>query len=373
MRGRCPTRIARADVAGPARANLKWSRYTGPNEADIVDYGAVMSSPVVAADGTIYVGVQGTGTVRGGLLAFAADGTPAWHYDTGTQPVLSGAVVRADGSVVFVSHDGTVIALEPTGTLRWSTSLGAPSNASPLVGPDGTLYVGSENGITALTSGGTVAWSQPGCNVNGGGASLQPDGSIRYNCGSSLPVLLPSGAPSFSVPLSATDDAPIISAPPTIGPDGAVWYSARTASGIGGVTMTATLYSYSPSAGFQKREFDWSATAMSNSPALMPNGNAVIGVPYHVSGSQGGLAAAPIAGGSSVWGSYGQGIDAQPSVDVDGNVYFVAGTTLVSVGPDGSPRWTAGLDSRVPFGIAIGGDGTLYVGTVNGWLYAYGP
>ena len=143
--------------------------------------------------------------------------------------------------------------------------------------------------------------------------------------------------------------------------------------GIGGITTTATLYSYSPSAGFQKREFDWTVTAMFNSPALLPNGDAAVGVPYHVSGSRGGLAAAPIAGGASVWGSYADEIAAQPSVDLNGNVYFVAGTTLVSLGPGGTSRWTAGVDSGVQMGIAIGADGTLVVGTVNGWLYAYGP
>lgn len=372
MRGRCPTRMARADVAGPARANLKWSQRIGPSVSDIVDYGSVVSSPVVAADGTIYVGVQGTGTYSGGLVAYASDGTFKWHYDTGHADVRGGAVVRADGSLVLATSAGNAVALESTGQVRWSTSLGAQAFASPLVGPDGTIYFGTQSGVTALRADGSFAWSSAGCVLGTGGGSLHPDGTIRYNCGTNVRVLLPNGT-AGSPNLPATDDAQTIYAPPTIAPDGVVWYSGLSASGIAGITKAATLYSYGPQPGFQKRSFDWDSTAMFNSPALLPTGNAVTGVPYHVGGSQGAVVSAPASGGSSMIGaSSTQRIVAQPSVDVAGNIYFLANATLVSIGPTGTPRWSAAVDSNVQIGIAIGADGTIYVGTVNGWLYAFG-
>lgn len=185
-------------------------------------------------------------------------------------------------------------------------------------------------------------------------------------------VLLPSGAPG-SGNLAATDQDQTIYAPPTIGPGGAVWFAGLTNHQVGGISYYATLYSYSQATGLQKRQFDWDSTAFFNSPALLPNGDAVTGVPYPVNGNQDAFGAAPIAGGFAQWASYSQRIEAQPSVDIDGNVYFIAGTTLVSLGPNGSPRWTASVDSAVQIGLAMGADGTIYVGTVNGWLYAYGP
>jgi outer membrane protein assembly factor BamB len=363
--------MARADVAGPARANLRWSQWLGPNPADITQFDSVVSSPAVAADGTIYIGVQGTGLVPSGLLAFAPDGTEKWHYDTGLNAVESGAVVRADGSVVFASVDGTLVALEPTGQLRWSTSLGARASASPLVGPDGTVYEGTDNGIVAVHPDGTIAWTSPGCDVGTGGASLQPDGSISFNCQGAVMVLLPSGAPG-SPNLSATDGMQVIYGPPTIGPGGEVWFAANSATP--NQSPSATLYSYSSAAGFQKREFGWEGAAFFNSPALLPGGDAVTGVPYpDPPNNRGAFGAAQLAGGFTQWQAYPQGIEVQPSVDVDGNVYFIDGTTVVSLGPTGTPRWTSAVDSSVEYGLAIGSDGTIYVGTVNGYLYAFGP
>jgi outer membrane protein assembly factor BamB len=363
--------MARADVKGPARANLRWSYRIGPSDTDLVDYGGVVSSPVVAADGTIYVGTRGTGSVASGLLALAPDGTLKWHYDTGANGVSSGAAVRADGSVVFASDDGTLFALETSGQRRWSTSLKARAFASPLVGPDGTIYMGTESGLTAVRSDGSIAWSNPGCAVGDGGASLQPDGSIRYTCQSALMVVSPSGVPGSGT-LSATGDHQKIYGPPTIGPNGEVWFTALSVPGAA-TTFSATLYSYSQVAGFQKRDFNWAATAFFNGPALLPNGDAVTGAPYGVNGAQMEFVSVPIAGGFSQWATYAQGTEAQPSVDVDGNVYFTAGNTLVSLGPTGAPRWTASVDSTVLIGMAVGADGTIYAGTVNGWLYAYGP
>jgi PQQ-like domain len=370
MRGRCPTRIARADVAGPARANLKWSQAIYSSGNPNLNYGSVVSSPVVAADGTIYVGIGGSGLFPGGLLAFApADGSLLWHYDTGASEVASGAVVRADGSVVFASDDGTAVALETTGQMRWSTPLGAKSFAPPLVGPDGTIYMGTDNGLTALHADGSVAWTQSLCADVSGGASLQADGSIVYSCQSVLWMTSPSGVAGSSLPVF--HDYQAISAPPTVGPGGAVWYAASSVSG--GTDSYATLYSYSPAAGFQYREFGWEAAAFSNSPALLANGDAITGAPYLMNGNKDGIVTAPITGGYTQGPSYPLGIQPQVTVDVAGNLYFVAGFTLVSLAPDLSPRWTATLDSEVQMGIAMGGDGTLYVGTVDGYLYAFAP
>jgi len=47
MRGYCPPHLGRSPVTGAQRASLRWAVVTG---------GPVLSSPAVAADGTVYVG-----------------------------------------------------------------------------------------------------------------------------------------------------------------------------------------------------------------------------------------------------------------------------------------------------------------------------
>ena len=44
------------------------------------------------------------------------------------------------------SEDDRLWAIEPDGKLRWSVELGADVDSSPVIGPDGTIYVGSDDG-----------------------------------------------------------------------------------------------------------------------------------------------------------------------------------------------------------------------------------
>jgi hypothetical protein len=323
---------------------------------------------VVAADGTIYVGTQATGLLSSGLVAFAPDGTEKWHYDTGSNDVYSGAAVRADGSVVFASSDGTLYALETTGQLRWSVSLGATALASPLVVPDGTIYMGTQSGLTAVHADGTVAWSYASPPAGSGGASLMPDGTIAFNAQTSIVVLNPSG--TFVVDYPALDGSQLIDGAPTIGPGPSIWYGGFTAPPT---TGSSTLYSYSQATGFQKREFAWANGTFFNGPALLADGEAVFGAPSSTSPTGWGFYVSAVTGGFTQWATYPNGVQAQPTVDVDGNSYFVTDTTVVSLDPTGAQRWTGGVDSSVWIGLAMGADGTLYIGTVNGYLYAYGP
>jgi outer membrane protein assembly factor BamB len=47
---------------------------------------------------------------------------------------------------LFGSQDDRVYALEPDGKLRWSVELGGDVDSSPILSPDGTIYVGSDDG-----------------------------------------------------------------------------------------------------------------------------------------------------------------------------------------------------------------------------------
>jgi hypothetical protein len=67
-----------------------------------------------------------------------------WKVLTGGA-VRSSPVVGHDGTIYVGSEDGNVWALNPDGTTRWTFQTGGPVHSSPAIGPDGTVYVGSDD------------------------------------------------------------------------------------------------------------------------------------------------------------------------------------------------------------------------------------
>jgi len=105
--------------------------------------GVSSSSPVLGADGTIYI------SVNTNHCAVSAEGKMLWSWKFWnlTRPHLFGetaAAVLADHTVIFTGRDGFVMTLPPDSNGKewiWNYWLAAPSYASPLVAPDGTVYV----------------------------------------------------------------------------------------------------------------------------------------------------------------------------------------------------------------------------------------
>jgi len=152
--------------------NILWSVDLGP--------GRQTSSPTIGPDGTIYA-LSGEGR----LSAVTPDGRVKWTQQTG--PILkSSPALGRDGTVYVPSMNGKLYAIAPpqdeatqAGTIRWifrfaefpgykqpvvshSPPAGADgigSGASPMVGPDGTIYVGANNSnFYAISPDGHLDW-----------------------------------------------------------------------------------------------------------------------------------------------------------------------------------------------------------------------
>jgi outer membrane protein assembly factor BamB len=125
------------------------------------DEDEIHGEPVFGPDNTIYFGSDDY-TVS----AKSADGSPVTLIETDDK-VQSTPAVNANGTIYFLSLDGYFYALLPSGQVKWKKQIASiPVEwipASPVIAPDGTVYVGSfQDGFYAFAGDGaplTGKWS----------------------------------------------------------------------------------------------------------------------------------------------------------------------------------------------------------------------
>ena len=112
------------------------------------------STPIARdSDGSIRVGfaqmaeaVGDNSLIAGKIVRYDADGKKKWTVSTGpltdTQPTLG-----ADGTVYVASRAGTIYAIAPNGSTRWTYDVGAVMNNTQIaIGLGNKLYVATEDG-----------------------------------------------------------------------------------------------------------------------------------------------------------------------------------------------------------------------------------
>ncbi len=307
-----------------ADGSLKWT-YTTLN--------AIKSSPAIGLDGSVYCAVYEASSNRLVLYATSSEGDTLWVYKTDSASnnnegiIASSPVIGADGTIyIGSSANGLLYAINPDGGQKWSYDTSHYIYSSPAIGADGTVYIGSD--YHALLA-------------------IKPDGSLKWQY--SLPY-----------PLSS----------PAIGVDGTIF--------IAGIHDD--LYAINSDSSLK-----WSLAVKSgfaSSPAVDRDG-----VVY--AGSADGSMCAISPEGSFKWtyatdirGNAG-GIYSTPAIGADGVVYFgtgwrpssesrINGHKFYAIRADGSLLWNCTTNDAVLSSPAIGADGTVYVGSMDGKLYAFG-
>jgi len=324
----------------PANPVLKWTYETS----------AIFQSPVVGADGTIYLGdsehwvyaLNGDGSLRwknpiegtlssaspalapdgtiyvamdDGLYAFQPDGSLKWRAAGGDSWCFSSPVVTYDGSIYVGWSDNKLFAFSPSGAKKWEFQTIGQITAAPAIAPDGSIYIISADGtLYAINPDGTLRW-QPVSLSDGflGSVAIASDGTLYIGAlDKNLYALNPNGLILWRAPCGGR----ILHSSPAIAPDGTIYVGAED----------YRLYAFNPD-GSQKWSF--------------PTGGV---------------------------------IDASPVVDGNGTVYIGSDDgQLYAVRPDGTPAWPTPIDFGEPIRheVAIGSDGTLYVAGYHVFI-AYG-
>ena len=134
--------------------------------SDIPGVNSQGASPLIASDGTIYIG-----TIDNRLLAINPNGTLKWKFETDGAIYQLGMNIGLDGAIYFVDNTNHLYAVDQSGMLRWKIGenykFGYSDPSGISFSPDGeTLYLGCDGtaesdtikGLVAVDVTGKVKW-----------------------------------------------------------------------------------------------------------------------------------------------------------------------------------------------------------------------
>lgn len=152
---------------GKDKKELLWKYKTGSS---------IESSPAIGADGTVYVGSH-----DGFFYAFNKNGSVKWKvkltepsYDARwntSKAIMASPAIAKDGTIYINTASDFLHALNPDGSEKWRFPIKWHNDFwnGPNIGPDGTIYIGTArfdknsegSGLYALNPNGTRKWFSP--------------------------------------------------------------------------------------------------------------------------------------------------------------------------------------------------------------------
>jgi len=318
-------------------------------------------------------------------------GVEAWKTDV-DGPACGGPVIGKDGTIYIGSYD--LNAVNPNGTIKWKYHTGHSIACCPAIDENGTIYFGVIYGyhlLYALYPNGTQKWVAGTEGDLESSPAIGPDGTIFVGTeGNTIIAINPDGTRKWTV-----HTGNVVYSSPAIGPDGTVYCGCHD----------TYLYAINPNGTVQWKfkTGDWVrvgpcigddgtiyCVSLDNYLyAIAPNGTMnwktiVGGGPSPIVGFDGtiycgsGSIFAINPDGSTKWtcsipGNIGGGTPCQAS---DGTIYIGAGNCIAAVNPDGTPKWQKNIGLYVDSPPAIGADGTVYIGDWGmdpQYIHAFGP
>jgi outer membrane protein assembly factor BamB len=169
----------------------------------------VLATGALGADGTSYFQTTDTNVV-----ALSSDGTQRWTSFTGGGN--SAPVVGTDGTVYAVNQDGTVYAINPAdGNQIWTYNLGAPSVQAPAIDPSrNVLYAVNDAGTLQPIDLSSHTGKTPyAAGADASGPIVGPDGTVYVGGAGKLAAVDPdSGAAKwvFTPPMQGVVSTPAL-------------------------------------------------------------------------------------------------------------------------------------------------------------------
>ncbi|NPV88381.1 PQQ-binding-like beta-propeller repeat protein [Coprothermobacteraceae bacterium] len=326
----------------------------------------VLSSPVIGSDGTVYV------ASRPYLYAISRDGAEKWKFkmfdEVNAAKYLSTPAIGADGTIYAGSDNGYVYALNPNGTLKWKALVKDFVHGSICIGNDGTIYAVTEDGtLYALNPNGTQKWSiKLGSSI--GAPSVGLDGSLLVAAIDGYRVSIWRVQPNGSYTSFWAADWVSFASGLTIGGDGTLYVVPMFNSGT--LQEQTYLFAINPAGAIRWQAKIADARLLIAEVALGPGGMIYVGsIDYYLR--------AIGSDGKVKWEFLSNGRILDPPVtSKDGTIVFATAAngfgSIYAVTASGTLKWKVDAESDIGTSPAIAADGTVYVGSVDGTLYAIG-
>lgn len=336
--GRDRRHTRRSPYCGAQTGHVRWAYTTSGN---------VQSSPVIGANGTVYVG-----SYDRKLYAICPDGEKKWSCASGI--ITTSPALGLDGTVYFAtrSESSVIHAVNSDGTSKWYYAVGGyGGDSSPALSLDGTIYlIGSRTRLFALDPGGALDWDFQLDGQSFSSPSIGETGLVYLGGQRNLYCVNPDGTENWSYASAAS----IFVSAPAIAADGTVYFGIE-ANSLYALHADGTL-----------RWVFQTGGPVFSSPALGADGTVYIGCSdnsmYAVNPD-----------GTQRWAyATGGAIQSSPAVGADGVVYFGSEDhSVYAVNPDGSLLWSYATGDDVESSPALAADGTVYIGSNDDKLYAF--
>ena len=350
---RTPDHAGRSPTPGPQTGQVRWKTSLG---------NAVHASPVIGSDGTVYVG-----DTKGTFYAVRPDGTIAWSTSLGTG-ISSAAIV--DGVVCVAATDttaqgGSVYGLGPGGGRTWK--FGTQAFAELTAASDHTLLFGDAFSLYALRADGTMRWSlNTGDTGVSSPATMPTNGTIVIHSDQNglFYGVTPDGHSRWELMAGQATGTS------TIASDGTS-FAVEGDGTVFSITAQGTL-------NWQKQLGGWNYST----PDIGSDGTLYVSGPREPGSDSGApdavlLSISPSSGTVRWRAAVGTWTNldlASPVMGSDGTLYVGSADGMVyAIAADGTKRWSISTGGPVLSTGAIGTDGTLYIGSDDGNLYAIGP
>jgi large repetitive protein len=291
------------------------------------------------------------GAILGGGLSFEAQAA------TGPWPVY-GHDARHTGVSAYQGPSAPV-------ATQWSFPV-SKSGSSSVLGPDGTIYMGTSSGVYAMNPDGTVKWTfigDPDITINSTPA-VASDGTIYVGIGNDLYAINPDGTEKWRESTGG-----LVLSSPMLSSNGTIYVGSND-----GYVYAIDSHAADPAA-----RLKWKSAFVGsvgyNAPAISPDGDTVYITSRYLSDSTVGAIAAIDAGTGLVdWQVPTPGgivFQSSPAVGTDGTIYFGSRNTYIyALNPDGSEKWSFKTSGWIDATPTLGNDGTIYVGSADKNLYA---